>query len=277
MNTKFNSMAGPIYPTNNYNNLVMNPIVLFIICFVIIMYYVLFSSLDSSPVTESSDSSNNLDIFLWAILIFLMFYNGMHYFSDINFDARLQNVLSDEPEIDIAINSDATSSVSDNDVLESSSIIKEVFNIPDNNYTYDDAKAICKAYGGRLAKYEEISEAYESGADWCNYGWSDDQMVLYPTQMDKWQQLQKIKGHEHDCGRPGINGGYIKNKNARFGANCYGYKPTITSEEQELMRSKDLYPKTNKDIEFDNKVNYWKTKISSILISPFNNKNWSMI
>ena len=38
-----------------------------------------------------------------------------------------------------------------------------------------------------------------------------DQMALYPTQKKTYNKLQTIKGHEHDCGRPGINGGYIAN------------------------------------------------------------------
>jgi hypothetical protein len=38
-------------------------------------------------------------------------------------------------------------------------------------------------------------------------------MALYPTQYNTWKELQKIKGHENDCGRPGINGGYMINQN----------------------------------------------------------------
>ena len=57
-------------------------------------------------------------------------------------------------------------------------------------------------------------------------------MAFYPTQKSTWNKLQKIKGHEHDCGRPGINGGYIDNPNVRFGVNCFGSKPAISAEEQ---------------------------------------------
>ena len=32
---------------------------------------------------------------------------------------------------------------------------KQVYHIPNNKYNYLDGKAICKAYGGRLAKYDE--------------------------------------------------------------------------------------------------------------------------
>ena len=142
---------------------------------------------------------------------------------------------------------------------------------------YDDAKAICQAYGGRLAKYEEIESAYKKGAGWCNYGWSDKQMALFPTQKEKWEHLQKIKGHEHDCGRQGINGGYIANPNVRFGVNCYGYKPKITKEEVDLMANTPLYPRTQREIDFDKRVNYWRDKLPEILVAPFNNNNWSII
>ena len=136
---------------------------------------------------------------------------------------------------------------------------------------------MCKAYGGRLATYKEIDKAYDKGADWCSFGWSDGQMALYPTQYDKWEKLQTIKGHEHDCGRPGINGGFIDNKAVRFGINCFGYKPKITENESQLMAETPLYPVTNKEIAFDKKVDYWRDKLPEILVAPFNYNNWSII
>ena len=155
--------------------------------------------------------------------------------------------------------------------------INQVYHISDNRYSYNDAKAICKAYGSRLANYKEIKKAYRDGADWCSYGWSDDQLALFPTQYDKWERLQKIKGHENDCGRPGINGGYIDNPNVKFGINCYGHKPKITPLESELMEKTPLYPVTQEELNFEKLVNYWRPRISDILVSPFNNQNWSRV
>ena len=40
----------------------------------------------------------------------------------------------------------------------------------DNYYDYENAKALCKAYGAELATYDQIEKAYNSGAEWCNYG-----------------------------------------------------------------------------------------------------------
>ena len=156
-------------------------------------------------------------------------------------------------------------------------IKKEVFNIPSNNYTYDDSKAICQAYGGKLASYNQVEESYNKGAEWCNYGWSDGQMVLFPTQQKTWDKLQTIEGHENDCGRPGVNGGKIANPNAKFGVNCYGFKPIITSAEQDNMKNTPVYPVSMKDMELQKKLEYWKKRVPEILLSPFNKNSWSIL
>ena len=154
---------------------------------------------------------------------------------------------------------------------------KQVFNIPGNTYTYEDGKAICKAYGGDLATYEQIEDAYNNGGEWCNYGWSDKQLALFPTQQNTYNNLQAIKGHEHDCGRPGINGGFIANPDIKFGVNCYGNKPKISSNEAELMKTMTPYPETKQDLEFQQKVDFWKNKAKEILLSPFNYNSWEEI
>jgi len=155
--------------------------------------------------------------------------------------------------------------------------IEEVFHIPNNLYTYNDSRAICSAYGGRLATIKELEDAYKNGADWCGYGWSDGQMALFPTQYEKWEKLQKIPGHEHDCGRPGINGGYIDNENIRYGINCYGKKPLITPQERYNMKNMPEFPLTNKEIAFNNAVDYWRMQLPKLEVAPFNHNNWSVV
>jgi hypothetical protein len=102
-------------------------------------------------------------------------------------------------------------------------------------------------------------------------------MALFPTQKSTFSNLQKIKGHENDCGRPGINGGYMANPHLKFGVNCYGVKPKITQEEEELMAVTSPYPKTEKDILFDKKVEYYKKNLNNILVAPFNHDSWNRI
>lgn len=152
---------------------------------------------------------------------------------------------------------------------------KEVFNIPGNTYTYEEAEALCKAYDSKLATFDQIENAYKSGAEWCNYGWSDKQMIFYPTQKSTWKKFQKVKGHEHDCGRPGINGGYINDSAAKYGVNCFGMKPKITTKEQEVMDSTTIIPESKEDKDIDKRVNEYKKNLSAILLAPFNYDNWT--
>jgi len=151
---------------------------------------------------------------------------------------------------------------------------KQVFNLPGNEYDYTDAKAICQAYGADLATYDQIEEAYNHGAEWCNYGWSEGQMALFPTQKRTFETLQSIDGHQNDCGRPGVNGGYMANPALKFGVNCYGHRPKITSQEENWMKTTPPYPQTQGDIEYQNQVNYWRGKLPELVVSPFNHDAW---
>lgn len=262
------------------NNLLSNPSVIIILVVVVIVYIIIFMSLGgneiippSNPVSNSS--SNTITIILVAFFIILIIVNGLQYFFGVDIIAKLKNVLSGKPEVDITVD---TSRVQASKAPVPEILLRpQVFNIPGNDYIYSDAKALCSAYGARLATYKEIEDSYNNGGEWCNYGWSDGQMALFPTQQKTYDELQKIEGHENDCGRPGVNGGYMANPALKFGVNCYGYKPRINSTEEELMATEPIYPKTAKDIAMENRVNYWKDKLSEILVSPFNNNTWSRL
>ena len=154
---------------------------------------------------------------------------------------------------------------------------KEVFNVSNNLYTYDDAQAICKAYGARLANYEEIEEAYEAGAEWCNYGWSEGQMAYFPTQKKTWDSLQKDPATKHNCGRPGINGGFINNPYIKFGVNCYGVKPPPNELEKNIMNANKAKPDASCPAapKPDPNVEKWKQQLDSLVINSYNNADWS--
>jgi hypothetical protein len=209
-----------------------------------------------------------------GVLIVLVLFNGFQYFFGVDIMASLSNLFSGEPQINIVVDQNQGAAPS---VVPEIKYVEQVFNIPGNEYGYEDAKTLCSAYGSRLATYDEVEKAYDRGAEWCNYGWSDKQMALFPTQKSTFDQLQTIEGHEHDCGRTGINGGYIANPRVKFGVNCYGYKPKMTQEEEEMMQTNSPYPKTEKDIAMENRVEYWKTKLDEILVSPFNYNTWSRL
>ena len=154
---------------------------------------------------------------------------------------------------------------------------REVFNISNNNYTYEEAQAVCKAYGAELATYDQVEDAYNKGAEWCNYGWSANQMAFFPTQKQTWQKLQSNDKNKNNCGRPGVNGGYMANPNLRFGINCFGEKPLATDADKErLTASEPIVPETPEDSELANKVKEWKENPDKYLrLNSFNYNKWS--
>jgi hypothetical protein len=154
----------------------------------------------------------------------------------------------------------------------------EVFNISNNLYTYDDAQAICKAYGAKLADYDQVEDAYQHGAEWCNYGWSSNQMAFFPTQKSTWSALQETEKNKNDCGRPGVNGGFFANPYLKFGVNCFGKKPKATDDELARMQelNNKVYPKKPKDSIIDRKVEFWKENANKLLVlNSFNKNEWS--
>ena len=170
----------------------------------------------------------------------------------------------------------------DHPLKKQTSNVPEVFNIANNLYNYEEAQEVCEALGARLATAEEINKAYEDGAEWCVNSWSDNMLVLYPTQEQTYQKLQKIKGAENRCGRTGVNGGKVDNSKLRFGVNCFGIKPAPSEFEQTRMTDvQNAYsniPKTKEDFVREAKINYWvKNKDKFMVINPFNKDKWNEV
>jgi hypothetical protein len=265
----------PVNMYNNLNNFILNPMVFIIVILIVVAYYAFSSSLGSGNL-GSSENSTGGDIFgviIIAILVILILVNAFQYFFSINVTAYIQGLFTPKTTVDIVVDQSAYQPTTVPEIK----FKKQVFNIPGNYYSYDNAKALCTAYGAELASYDQIEKAYNNGAEWCNYGWSADQLALFPTQKKTYDTLQTIPGHENDCGRTGINGGFIANPNVKFGVNCYGYKPKITSDEEELMKTASPYPQTPEDIAFQKKVDLMKNNLDQILVSPFNHNTWGEI
>ena len=271
------STTDPVNMYNYLNSYILNPMVFIIILLILVAYYVFSSSLGSdssgAPGLGNGDDvgSTVMGIIIVAILVVLIIVNAFQYFFSINVTAYIQDLFSPTTKVDIVVDQSTYQPTSVPEIK----FKKQVFNIPGNYYDYDNAKAVCQAYGANLATYDQIEKAYGSGAEWCNYGWSADQLALFPTQKKTYDRLQTIPGHENDCGRTGVNGGYIANPNIKFGINCYGNKPKITSEEDDLMKTATPYPETAKDLAFQKRIDFWKNKVDEILVSPFNHNTWS--
>ena len=208
--------------------------------------------------------------FIWLfLLIAVQFFK---YVLDIRIVDHIYDMdLFEKTKVEIQI-------TSEDEPKETEGPKNEVFNISNNLFTFDDAQKVCKSFDARLATYDEIEDAYEHGAEWSTYGWSKDQHAYFPTQKDTWNKLQEVKGHEHDLGRPGVNGGYFKNPNIRFGVNCFGIKPAMTDSEKLRMdaRKEQVYPKSKEDELLDKKVKFFQEhKDKLLVINGYNTDKWS--
>jgi hypothetical protein len=250
--------------------------ILEVVIFIALFYlgtYILKIPMDSEkPISISILESK---AFLWLILLgFIQFFKiflGIRIV-DMIYDMDFSGLFPNTKPKEESKSSDKT----ETDVQAQTS--EEVFNISNNLYTFDDAKLACEALGAKLANYDQVENAYENGAEWTSYGWSEGQHAYFPTQKNTWQKLQSEKGHEHDLGRPGVNGGYFDNPNIRFGANCYGVKPKMTDAEKTLMESRKsrIYPKSPQETLLDKKVNFFiENKDKLMVINSYNDKKWS--
>ena len=266
--------------TNNYylNKGFKNPnlALVFLLLGVVVIYVILFSFLGAIGNNENKSRSLRIfEIIIFVVFVIAVFFN-LRYMSgnDLSINTITKNLFNEkQPEMDIQVSDAKCPSDSSNNQTNNTS--DEVFHIPNNIYNYEEAKALCKAYDSELATYDQIENAYEKGANWCSYGWSEKQLALFPTQKSTYDKLQEIEGHENDCGRPGINGGFIDNKLVRFGVNCFGPKPLLNENDQIYMDNLKYQPITKETIYIDKKSNKYKQQLDRIVVAPFNNDTWS--
>jgi hypothetical protein len=142
---------------------------------------------------------------------------------------------------------------------------------------YDDAAGVCNALDAKLATYDQVEDAYKNGAEWCNYGWTDGQMALFPTQKATWEKGDD--NYRQQCGRPGVNGGHVSNPYSMFGVNCYGVKPKPSAKDLAAMSTDSGTPVQTfnmADKITEAKVKYWKEHADTMLkLSSYNKNRWS--
>lgn len=152
---------------------------------------------------------------------------------------------------------------------------EEVFHVPNQIFTYEEAKLFCKQLGVRMANLNDLKRAYLKGASWMTLGWTDNQLGLYVLQPHNVRRYP-------EAGHVGINGGYFKDAKLRMGINCYGVKPKPDPKRLEIAYS-DLqevdgagpFGEDKKTV--DAVADYMaQLKAGDIVISPWNNTRWSV-
>lgn len=226
-----------------------------------------------------SDNASIIEILLWALFIVIVLMNGFQYFFNTSITTEISNLLSTNPQITLSNDVQAEpTATGDLGSAPGSKMRKQVFHIPASIYDYDNAKALCQAYGANLANLDQMEEAHKSGAEWCSYGWSDNQMILYPTQKSTWSALQNDPVNKNSCGRPGINGGYMANASMKAGVNCYGERPEMNESSSKLMANIQNYEAGKMiDPKHEARINELRGKINDVVVAPFNKSAWSLL
>ena len=204
-------------------------------------------------------------------IVNLLFNNSlMNYFKNVPpFSSDSPGIFEDIEKDLVNTNSEKTDKVLvSTPSPETCEPVNQVFNVANNVYTYEEAQKVCSAFDASLATYDQIEASYKNGGEWCNYGWSDDQMAYFPTQKETWEKLQNNPNTKHACGRPGINGGFIDNPYIKFGANCYGKKPPKPSS----WEPSNFYEQCE---ESNPEQEEMETLRNRAKLNSFNNKKWS--
>lgn len=238
----------------------------------LIMLYVLISIIKIPTDRENKPTIIiGLETLLMILLVLILFVQFFDEFVDVKLTDELRERLGIiDPSTTITT---STSSQPDPIPIPIPVQGKEVFNVGGNHYTYSDAEAICKSFDAELADYDQIEQSYNNGGEWCNYGWSKNQMALFPTQKKTWDNLQDSPATKNNCGRPGINGGYMANPALRFGVNCYGIKPN--KRDIDYSPQGDTPYKSPEDRLIDSKTEFWKKNKDKLRLNHYNSNDWS--
>ena len=271
------------FPTyNNYDIYTVlndpNVSLIFLFIGIVVIYIILFSFLGKIGTNSNSNSTRSSSLRIFEIIIFIVFILfNLKYMAgnDLSIDTITKNILNrNKTEMDVYVKDSSNKKCDNKDKKDQEN--GEVFHIPNNVYNYEQAKALCKAYDSKLATYDQIEDAYRKGANWCSYGWSEDQLALFPTSKKSYEKLQEIEGHENDCGRPGVNGGFIDNKLVRFGVNCFGPKPILNENDKIYMENLKYQPITKESIYVNKKSEQYKKYLDKIVVAPFNKDTWTL-
>lgn len=105
----------------------------------------------------------------------------------------------------------------------------EVIHVRDYIYPANKAADLCEFLGATLATKAQLQAAFEDGASWCDWGWTEDGNnvhAYYPNTMDV--VYPNSANPSNNCGDLGkLHGPRSQHEAAKnkLGLNCWGIKP----------------------------------------------------
>ena len=157
-----NSTSNSTSTSSSNSGINLNLPSLLLLAVVVILFVILFSNLgktDSYSESSGNGSSKLLTILLGGVVLAVVLLNGLQYFFGINLTANLNNLFTASPSIDLTVDQSEDAPNQNISPVPEIKRKEQVYHIPGNEYTYDNATALCKAYGGRLASYDEIEKS----------------------------------------------------------------------------------------------------------------------
>ena len=188
-------------------------------------------------------------IFLFIISITFIFI-GLNYIYGITLNdvSKTVNIFNNSDDDNNNNNNDDNNN--DDDTSKDSNIISSILTVDDNAvynvssslYSYNEAKALCKSFGAKLATPLQIYNSYQSGESWCKPSWSDGQNLLFPSQEIDVTLANNDEKTAGSCGKSGLNGYYESNSDQKHPVNCYGIPPAgISLDTNTLSQLQDTH------------------------------------
>jgi len=186
-------------------------ILLFIILFVLIVSFILYN-VHVKATTSYTETSTDMPLYPSPPVFTNKFYDDLALTPDTDdIDALFNKRRRWHHHTKKRYDPDATATAQDFYYKEGGDPQDaQVYHIFNNIYTFDEAGKECAKRGGRLATKSELTQAYNKGAGWCSWGWTDNGHAYMPNRDTQCNKQQGV-----------LDGSNIDSA-LRLGVNCYG-------------------------------------------------------
>lgn len=145
----------------------------------------------------------------------------------------------------------------------------EVYLVDSSVFTYDDSEAVCKYMNAEVATLDQLTDAWNKGADWCSVGWTKDGIPAFPIQQATWEKINANRRIRGSCGnKAGVNTAPDHKENL-YGVLCYGPKREPIG--QEKVKTHIL---SDHELSLEAKMAELAPVMEDARIAPFNSDRW---